>query len=146
MIWLLNAKVFASCLAATVVVVIIFAVTSKTTYKFNQGVNDETENQVNVLSKGGIPEVSAHFRNIMRWNIRLSDLETVNFSLSWLVMIGVLVYSIVATIQSGVTTHGRVLSILMYVFGYIESVVAAPLFYQQFVRLQEISHRLVSEK
>ena len=146
MIWFLHSKVFASCLVATAVVVIIFAVTSKTTYAFNKGVNDESEKQVDVLSKGTMPEVSAHFRNMMRWNIRLSDLETVNFSLGWLVMLGVLVYSIVATIQSGVTTHGNVLSILMYVFGYIESVVAVPLFYQQFVRLQEISHRLVSER
>ncbi len=58
-------------------------------------------------------------------------------------LIAVLVYSVVATVQGGITAHGRVFAFLMYVFGYIESAIAIPLFYQQFVRLQEISTRLV---
>lgn len=142
MIWLLQGKVFAGCLAAAGIIFGIYAVTSRKTYVLNRGYNDQSEKSVDVLSGGTIQEVSSHFRGMMRWNIRLSDLETVNFSLSWLVMIGVLVFSVVATIQSGITAHGRILSILMYVFGYIESAVAIPLFYQQFVRLQEISGRL----
>ena len=145
MIWFLQSQVFAACLIATALIITLYAATSRTTYVLNKGVNEESEKQVHVLSNAGMPEVSAHFGNMMRWNIRLSDLETVNFALSWLVMIVVLVYSVAATIHSGVTTHGRVLSILMYVFGYIESVVAVPLFYQQFIRLQEISNRLVGD-
>lgn len=46
------------------------------------------------------------------------------------------------TIRSGIITYGQGLAILMYVFGYIESVIALPLFYQQFIRLQEIPSRL----
>ena len=65
--------------------------------------------------------------------------------LSWGVLIGVLVYSIVVLIDGGVTTHGKVLSTLMYVFSYTESALILPLFYQQFVRLREISHRLAGE-
>lgn len=146
MIWFLQANVFAACLIATATVAAIYTVTRKTTYSLNRGVNQESEQQVLVLSHKKIPEVSAHFSRLMRWNIRLSDLETVNFALSWIVMIVLLVYSVAATIQGGVTEHGKVLSILMYVFGYIESVLAVPLFYQQYVRLQEISHRLVGDR
>lgn len=145
MIWFLQAKVFAGCLAATGVVVAIYSLTRHKTYALNHGANDETERRVDVLSNGTTAEVSVHFRHVMRWNIRLSDLETVNYSVSWLAMIAVLLFAVVATIQSGVSAQGKVLSILMYVFGYIESVVALPLFYQQFVRLQEISHRLTRE-
>ena len=146
MIWFLQSAVFAGCLVATAIIVAIYAATSKTTYALNKGLNEQTEAQVHVLSNAGMPRVSAHFADMMRWNVRLSDLETVNFAVGWLVMIVVLVFSVAATVQSGVTAHGRVLSILMYVFGYIESVVAIPLFYQQFIRLQEISHRLVGDR
>ena len=146
MIWLLQARVFAGCLIGTAFIIAIYAVTQKTTYALNKGINHESEKQVHALSRGPMSAVSAHFANMMGWNIRLSDLETVNFALSWLVMILLLVYSVAATIQSGVTAQGTVLSILMYVFGYIESVAAIPLFYQQFVRLQEISHRLVGDR
>ena len=142
MIWLLHASVFASCLAATGIIVAIYALTQQSTYLLNKGANDESERSVDVLSNGTMTEVSAHFHRVTRWNIRLSDLETVNFSLSWLAMVAVLLFSVVVTIQSGVTAQGKVLAILMYVIGYIESVIAVPLFYQQFVRLQEISHRL----
>ncbi|MFT4639961.1 MAG: hypothetical protein ACI8T1_003286 [Verrucomicrobiales bacterium] len=55
---------------------------------------------------------------------------------------GVIVSSIVFTIQSGITAHGRILAIIMYVFDFIESVIAMPFFYQQYVRLNEITHRL----
>ena len=146
MIWFLQTNVFAGCLIATAIIVAIYAATRKKTYSLNKGVNHESEQQVQVLSTGKMPEVAAHFSRLMRWNIRLSDLETVNFGFSWIVMIVLLLYSVATTIQSGVTDHGKVLSILMYVFGYIESVLAAPLFYQQFVRLQEISHRLVGDR
>ena len=146
MIWLLQSSVFLGCLLATVLIVTIYAATSKKTYSLNQGANRQAEEQVEVLSSGRMTAVSAHFSKLVRWNIRLSDLETVNFALSWIVMIVLLVYSVAATIQAGVSDHGKVLSILMYVFGYIESVLAAPLFYQQFVRLQEISHRLVGDR
>ncbi len=140
MVWLLHAHVFFACLTATGIIVTIYAVTSNRTLSLNKGANDESEKSVRVISDA--LDVSSHFGRLMRWNIRLSDLETITFSLSWLVMLAVLLFSVVTTIQSGVTTQGKVLSILMYVFGYIESLIALPLFYQQFVRLQEISGRL----
>lgn len=144
MIWFLQAKVFVGCLVATGVVAVIYSVTRQTTYALNKEANDETESAVEILSNGTRVDVAAHFRRVTLWNIRLSDLETVNFSISWLVMIAVLLFAVVVTIQSGVTAQGKVLSILMYVFGYVESVAAIPLFFQQFIRLQEIAHRITS--
>jgi len=142
MVWWLQAHVFVACLVATTIIFAVYALTSNRTFTLNQGANDESEKSVAVLGDGSTPEIATHFRQLMQWNIRLSDLETVTFSLSWLVMIAVLLFSVVATVHSGVTAHGKILSILMYVFGYVESVTTLPLFYQQFVRLQEISTRL----
>ncbi len=138
----LNFKIFIACLIVTAVIGLIYSLTSTKTYRLNRGYNAELEKRVKVLEQGDKNGVVGHFKNVMRWNIRLSDLETTNFSLSWVFLIGVLLYAIVAIIESGVTAHGKVFSILMYVFNYIESVITMPLFYQQFVRLKEISHRL----
>ena len=130
---------------STVLIILIYALSSKKIYRWNSSYNEELERRVEVLSNGDRDSILVHFKKLMGWNIRLSDLETVNFSLSWLLLIGILVYAIVAIIESGVTAHGKVLSILMYVFSYIESVIAMPLFYQQYVRLKEITHRLEGE-
>ncbi|MEM7559921.1 MAG: ABC transporter six-transmembrane domain-containing protein [Planctomycetota bacterium] len=142
MVWLLQTQVFIACLIATSIIFAIYANTSDRTLALNKGANDESEQSVKILSEADISDVSSHFRRLVRWNIRLSDLETFTFSLSWLVMLALLLFAVVVTIQSGVTAQGTVLSILMYVFGYIESVIALPLFYQQYVRLREITGRL----
>ena len=142
MVWILQAKAFVACLAGTFVIVAIYALTRSTTFRLNRGLNDESEKEVDVLTNEQLPGVSAHYRRLMGWNIQMSDLETVTFSASWLVMIVVLLFSVAETIHSGETAQGKILAILMYVFAYIESVVAIPYFYQQFVRLQEISARL----
>ncbi len=140
-IFFLQTKSFFACLVGTAIILILYVATSRLTFRFNKGANDQSERHVDVLSRNDPPEIADHFNKIIRWNIRLSDLETVTFSLSWMVMIGVLAYSIFSTVQDGVTSYGKVLSILMYVFGYIESVIVMPLFYQQLVRLKEISQR-----
>ncbi len=141
---MLQPSVFVGCVIATVLIGLLFAITSSKTYLLNQGYNDEVEKRVDVLSANDQNAVTSHFKRSMRWNIRLSDLETVNFSISWAIMIGVIVFSVWAAAQDSSITRGTVLSLLMYVFEYIESVVAIPFFYQQFVRLQEITHRLES--
>ncbi len=146
MIWFLQTDVFVGCLVATGIIVSLYAATSKATYSLNEGANHESEQQVQVLSHAPLHDVSAHLARLMRWNIRLSDLETANFALSWIVMIVLLVYSVASTARGDVTNHGEVVAVLMYVFGYIETVLAAPLFYQQYVRLQEISHRLAGSQ
>ena len=58
-------------------------------------------------------------------------------------MIGLLVFSIGATAEKTIE-YGTVFAIVMYVFQFLESVVSLPLYYQQWLRLREISGRLVA--
>ena len=81
MISFLQLDSFFACLAATVVIVIIYAATSGRTLRLNQGANDESERRVDVIGRNDRQEVSGHFRQMMRWNIRLSGLETATFSM-----------------------------------------------------------------
>ena len=110
--------------------------------RLNQGQNDEFEGQVDVLASNSRKQAKAHFKNLTIWNIRLSDLETINFSLSWAILSAVLLVSVILVATSASASFGQVISIVMYVFGFMESVMTFPLYYQQVIRLQEIASRL----
>ncbi|MCY3780090.1 MAG: ABC transporter six-transmembrane domain-containing protein [Chloroflexi bacterium] len=138
----LNASVFAACLALVGLIALVYLASGKWNFSFNQGYNDELEKRVEVLSSHQLQSIAAHFKRLMIWNIRLSDLETLNYAIVWLGIIALLIYSPITVIESGVINYGLVFSVLMYVFQYIESLVSLPLFIQQIIRLQEITQRL----
>ncbi len=138
----LNTSVFFACLALLAVMIAVYLLSGKWNFRFNKRYNDELEKQVEVLSSQQLGMIERHFRAVMKWNIHLSDLETVNYAVIWTGIIAVLVYSPIAVIESGVINYGLVFSTLMYVFQYVESIVMLPLFIQQIIRLQEISTRL----
>ncbi|MEM7013156.1 MAG: ABC transporter six-transmembrane domain-containing protein [Verrucomicrobiota bacterium] len=138
----LSLNVFLVCLLATAGIAFIFWLSRRSTFRFNQGYNEELEDRVRVIEAENDGAIASHFQNLMRWNIRLSDLETKNFSFSWILLMGVIVFAVIEPIRSGNVSQGMILSLLMYVFNYIESVLGIPLHYQRFVRLQEISARL----
>jgi hypothetical protein len=77
----------------------------------------------------------------VRWNIKLSGRETVNYILLFLGVIALLFYAPIALVTGGVEA-GFVLAALMYVFQYVEGLLVMPLYIQQAIRLKEISDRL----
>ena len=138
----LNTEVFFACLAVLGVAALTYTLTGRLNFRLNAGFNNELERQVSALGNGNSARVQGHFRRLMRWNIRLSDLETANFLVIWLAIVALIVFAPMSAIDSGVTNYGLVFSLLMYVFSYIESVANLPLFVQQLIRLNEISIRL----
>lgn len=138
----LNWQVFWACVALFVLMVMIYLASGKKNLIYNEEYNNEIERRVDVLSSQTPKAIRKHFKSVMHWNIRLSDLETLNYAVLWLGIIALLVYAPVVVVDSGVANYGLVFSILMYVFQYIESLATLPLFIQQVIRLQEISTRL----
>ncbi|SHG28251.1 ABC transporter six-transmembrane domain-containing protein [Flagellimonas flava] len=139
---LLNQKVFWGGVLVTGMVVVIYALSSKKTIFFNEQANDELERQVEVISQKNTVKLGEHLKRMMRWNIKLSDLEALNFSLSWIVALAFLVLSIIVGVGDGIDTYGALFALVMYVFQYIESVLQLPVFYQNWLRLHEILARL----
>jgi len=123
----------------------IYAATRHKIFDYNQQQNDELEQQVTVLSCHRKRRVNVHFKRMMKWNIKLSDLETVNFSLAWMILGALLISSIVLIVENASISYGQKITSIMYVYHYIELVMSFPLIYQQYVRLQEISWRLSGE-
>ncbi|MXZ59304.1 MAG: hypothetical protein F4228_00910 [Acidobacteria bacterium] len=137
----LNRPVFFGCLAVTAVSAAIYALTGKLTTRYNQELNDERERQVDAVESGDPARIGVHLRALMRWNIKLSDLEAVNFGVVWLFLMGLLVFSIGSAAEQTLE-YGTVFAVVMYVFQFTDSVIVLPLYYQQWLRLREISGRL----
>lgn len=138
----LQVQVFWACLGLLALMVLVYMVSARWNILFNKNYNDRLEERVHVLEAGNKKAIKQHFNALMRWNIRLSDLETSNYAIIWLGIIALLTFSTIVTVQAGVSNYGQVFSILTYVFQYVESVVMLPLFIQQALRLKEISGRL----
>ena len=139
----LNAPVFLGCLGVAGVTATIYALTGRLTTRFNRGLNDEHERQVDVVQSEDAARVGGHLRALMRWNVKLSDLEAANFGVVWLFMIGLLVFSVFVAAER-TTEYGTVFAVVMYVFQFADAVILLPLYYQQWLRLREISGRLAT--
>lgn len=142
----LNLNIFMGCLLVVFLVVIIYILSSGKTLSTNTAFNNELEKQVSVLSEKKESALKLHLTKLMRWNIKLSDIETINFSLSWLIMIVLLIFSILIAVSDGIIQYGILFALVMYVFQFIESMVSLPIYYQQYLRLSEIVGRLQMRK
>ncbi len=138
----LNLNVFYACVALLLLIFTIYAITGKFNFKLNAQYNSQLEVQVEALESRDINRIKNHFMKLMKWNIKLSDLETFNYFIIWLGVIALLIFTPITVIESGVLKYGLVFSILMYVFDYIDKIITFPLYIQQLIRLKEISNRL----
>lgn len=140
-IYFLNTQVFFACLAVLVLVSLVYLANGGINFRLNKGYNDELELQVKSLQNGNLSGIQNHITRLMRWNIKLSDLETFSYFVIWLGIIALFIYSPVAIIAEGDSNYGMIFSALIYVFEFIEHIVVFPVFIQQLIRLSEISNR-----
>lgn len=138
----LNLKIFYGSLFVTILIFLVYWITSNRTMRLNKSSNDEQEKQVAIIAQNDTHELDQHLKKMMKWNIKLSDLEAGNFSISWVLLIIFLVGAILISIGDGIVKYGALFSLIIYVFQYIESVINLPFFYQNYLRLKEIKERL----
>lgn len=137
----LNWYIFLGAIFAGVLVICVYSFSTNKTITHNRNLNNEFENQANVIYSNRQSAIRFHFMQLMRSKIKLSDIETINFSISWGIMMLLLLTTIHLSASQGVQ-YGALFALIMYVYQYIESVVSLPLYYQQWLRLSEITHRL----
>lgn len=138
----LDIKIMYCALAACVLVAIVYIFSDSKTYSYNSQQNNELERQVEVIDNNRKRRIDLHFRRILKWKIKLSDLETINFSIVWLILASLLIISIVFIVDNATISIGDKITAIMYVFEYIEVIMGLPFFYQELVRLREITQRL----
>ncbi|AVX03220.1 hypothetical protein MXMO3_00687 [Maritalea myrionectae] len=140
----IDMRVMGLCFVTSILVVAIYWISGGAYLRLNKGQNDEYERQLDTLALQDVGKVDRHFRRLMRWRVRLSDLETVNFSLVWVVLAAMLLGSIYFIVDNSTISPGQKITTIMYVFDYIEVVVGLPIFYQEALRLKDITGRLSS--
>lgn len=141
----LNWQVFYACLGVLALIALIYASTGRLNYRLNASYNNQLEQQVSILHKNDLGQIKQHYFNLMRWNIRLSDLETTNYALIWFGVIALLVYTPLSLTADKAVTYGMVTSILMYVSNYIDNALIFPYYIQQMIRLKEITRRMAGK-
>lgn len=143
-LWALNIPIFLGCLAVAVGTAALYGFTGRFTTRWNAAMNNEYERRVQVVESGLPGRVARHVRRMMRWNIKLSDLEAANFGIIWILMVALLVFSVDTAVKETVE-YGEVFAVVMYVFQFMESVALLPMYYQEWLRLKEIVGRLGAE-
>lgn len=137
----LSANIFFACLGILVFIYVVFALSSKKTSLFNHNYNNTLEEQVDIVESKNPEKIKKFFHKMMHWNIKLSDIESINFAVVWLAMSGLIIFAIVESTSLGLV-YGSIFSIIMYVFNFAESSTMLPMYYQEYLRLKEISKRL----
>lgn len=110
----------------------------------NTRLNDEMERQVEVLEERNPVSARLHFSSIVRWRIRLSDLEARNFGAAFGLTILLSALAVFILIVREQASEGTVFAALTYILQFSEAAIILPYSYQQFIRTREISIRLAS--
>lgn len=138
----LDLQIFFACLAELILIIGVFLATSKRTTKLNYNYNNAMESQVTVLENRKSQPIKGFMQKLMYWNIKLSDLETIIFGIIWLGMVALIVYSVIQAVGDGSMKTGAIMATVMYVMQFAEGSGMLPLYFQKYLRLQEISSRL----
>jgi hypothetical protein len=138
----LNLNVFYASLALLLLILIVYAMTGKINFKFNEHYNDQLEKEVSVLETRDHGLTNNYYRILMQWSIKLADLGTFNYLIVMLGTTALLVYTPIALIKDGIAYYGLVFSAVLYVFEYIAALIELPDHIEQVIRLNEISGRL----
>lgn len=137
----LSVPVFVGALIMSVLIVAIYAATTRRTVALNRGYNDEYERQVDVLRRNDNARVRRHVGLLNSWSIKLSDVDTINYALSMTLTIALQVFAIVTITHQGME-EGAVLSVVLYVFEFSATAPYLPDSWQEYLRLREILQRL----
>lgn len=140
-IYFINFYVFLVCIGVLIFTMIIYKLSESRIYDINFETNDQLEREVDLFSKRDRGDVKKHFSILANLRIKSSDLDTVNFSLVWIGLSLLLLYTIYEITSSGNSSFGEIVSAVMYVFGLVESLIAFPIYYMEIIRLGEITKR-----
>jgi ABC-type multidrug transport system fused ATPase/permease subunit len=144
MLLVLDIRLFWGCLAAILSIGLVYALSEKRIFRFNQALNDEQERQVDIITHQTQFAVIKHFRTLARWYVKLSDLEAINFGLIELILTALVLFSLFIAVDVENPSPGSIFAVVSYVLEFVEGVFVLPWIFQQFIRLKEITQRLHS--
>ena len=142
----LNRNVFFASLALLLLIFVVYVVTGKVSFKLNESFNDQFEKEVDALETKDRQIIKSYFKTLMEWNIKLADLETLNYLIVMSGIAALLIYTPIAVIQGSEEYYGLAFSAVLYVFEYTNVLIELPDHFQTMIRLNEISSRLSEQQ
>ena len=144
-IFVMDFSVGIACVLASLATFALYMATAKRITQLNAGWNDEFERRGDIVGKENVSLTTNHLERLTRWSIRLSDIENIDSYLSWLTAVLLLVYTLTAMTYLG-AEPGSVIAVLIYVVEFIVAYLEVPKYYNEWLRIEEISERVeVSE-
>jgi hypothetical protein len=114
-------------------------------FHLNARLNDELEREVEVIGGNQPQEVSAHYRQLARWRIKLSDAGAINFSLTEVFVLGLLALALARFTTLPGVAAGDILAMFQYVWMFIGGLDSAAFLVEQLGRLRDIGRRMRPE-
>ncbi len=142
MLAIFDVWIFMGCLLTIILIIIIYSLSNHKIYDFNLKLNDELEHRIDVLESRQSSSIFNHFKNISKWMVKLSDIETVNFGIIEILLFTLAIFTLYLSASAVDATAGGIFSALTYVLEFSEGVFMLPILFQQVIRLKEISSRL----
>ncbi len=138
----LSAVLAASTGGVTLAIIVIYLMFSQRFFRLNASLNEQNEGQISALEHGGIRNITAHFLGLKKYEVRMSDTESILYGVIFLVLLGMLAFNLwFAATQSG-ATPGQIFSIVSYSYEFVQSAFFLPLALQALTRLREITQRI----
>lgn len=144
MLALFDLWIFAACIFSIVLILIIYTLSNNSLLHFNRALNDELEHRITVLEAREQTGIVSHFRNISKWMVKLSDLETLNFGIIEILLFALAIFTLYASASTADATAGSIFSTVTYILEFSNGIFMLPIVFQQVIRLKEISSRLKS--
>ncbi|MBQ4876618.1 ABC transporter permease [Pseudoalteromonas luteoviolacea] len=131
-----------SVLAASCAMLMVYGFCHGTFKRLNGKLNDQTEQQVHILSHKPFAALSAHLEKLKKHEIALSDTEALVYGLIFsLLFVSVLGNLWLVNMLPNPST-GDVFSILTYSLEFVDTAIMLPVTLQVLSRLDEITQRL----
>lgn len=144
--FLYDRQVVQVCLAILVPVMAISYFYGKKMRKLTRKKNDELEKQVDVIASGDPEAVVQHYRDLRKWQIRISDQEAWNFGIMEIMVVIVICASLViihASIGDTILA-GSLIGIYNYILKFVSGLDTIPYTVQRATSLVDIAERIES--
>jgi ABC-type multidrug transport system fused ATPase/permease subunit len=143
-LFFLNTSVVLLCLSMLLPVILLSKTFGKRMLNLNKQKNDELEQQVDIISSGDRKAMHAHYNNLRKWQIRISNQEAWNFGLMELVVMVILSVSVLLTykMSGAVIAIGSNVGFFLYLNSFTKSLDTIPYTLQRLTSLTDITRRI----
>ena len=131
------------CLVAMLPVSIIAYYYGKSMQYLNLNKNDELELEVESIETGNLNTINNHYKNLRKWQIKISDKEAINFGIMETIVLAVIIVALLITTNNNTAIlAGDIIGIYFYLLKFTAGLDTIPYVFQRLSSLKDIAKRI----